>query len=90
MLCFVMIIFLSKVSNNICFFWIKHPLVFKREWGFPGDSDGKVSACDAGDLGREDSPGERNGYPLLYSCLEKPMVRRAWWAIVHGVAKSWT
>ena len=51
MLCFVMIIFLSKVANNICFFWIKHPLVFKREWGFPGDSDGKVSACDAGDLG---------------------------------------
>ena len=65
MLCFVMIIFLSKVANNICFFWIKHPLVFKREWGFPGDSDGKVSACNVGDLGSIHglgrSPGEWKG-----------------------------
>ena len=35
------------------------------------------------------SPGEGNGYPLQYSCLENPMDRRAWWVIVHGVAKSW-
>ena len=34
------------------------------------------------------SPGERNGNPLYYSCLEKPMDRGAWWAIVHGVAES--
>ena len=42
-------------------------------------------------LGRED-PLERegNGYPLQYSCLENPMDRGAWWATVHGVAKSWT
>ena len=39
-------------------------------------------------LGR--SPGEGNGKPLQYSCLENPMNRRAWWFIVHGVAKSWT
>ena len=39
-------------------------------------------------LGR--SPGERNGYPLQYSCLEDPMDRGVLWAIVHGVAKSWT
>ena len=39
-------------------------------------------------LGR--SPREGNGYPLQYSCLENPMDRGAWWAIVHGVAKSWT
>ena len=34
------------------------------------------------------SPGEGNGNPLQYSCLENPMDRRAWWATVHGVAKS--
>jgi len=34
------------------------------------------------------SPAEGNGYPLQYSCLENPMDRRAWWAAVHGVAKS--
>ena len=42
----------------------------------------------AGDPGR--SPGEGNGYPLQYSCLENPMDRGAWWATVHGVAKSQT
>ena len=39
-------------------------------------------------LGR--SPGGGNGNPLQYSCLENPMDRGAWWATVHGVAKSWT
>ena len=34
--------------------------------------------------------GEGNGTPLQYSCLENPMDRGAWWAAVHGVAKSWT
>ena len=62
--------------------------------GFPGGSDGKQSACNAGDLGSIPrwgrSPGEGNGYPLQYSCLENSMDRGAWWAIVHGVAKSWT
>ena len=38
-------------------------------------------------LGR--SPGEGNGNPIQYSCLGNPMNRGAWWAIVHGVAKSW-
>ena len=41
-------------------------------------------------LGREDSPGEGNGNPLQYSCLENPMDRGAWWATVHGVATSQT
>ena len=41
-------------------------------------------------LGQEDSPGEGNGNPLQYSCLENPMDRGAWWATVHGVAKSRT
>ena len=55
---------------------------------------GKESACNAGDtgsipeLGR--SPGEGNGYPLQYSCLENPMDRGAWWATVHRIAKIWT
>ena len=61
---------------------------------FPGGSDSKASACSAGDpgsipgLGR--SPGEGNGNPLQYSCLENSMDWGAWWATVHGVAKSWT
>ena len=61
---------------------------------FPGGSDVKASACNAGDLGSIPglgrSPGEGNGNPLQYSCLENPMDRGAWWATVHGVAKSRT
>ena len=61
---------------------------------FPGGSDSKVSACNAGDPGSIPGsgrfPGEGNGYPLHYSCLENSMDRRAWWATVHGVAKSRT
>ena len=63
-------------------------------WGFPGISDGKQTACNAGDLcltpGSGRSPSEENGKPLQYSCLENPMRREAWWAIVHEVAKSQT
>ena len=62
--------------------------------GFPGSSNGKESACNVGDLGSIPglgrSPGEGNGNPLQYSCLENPMDRGAWQAIVHGVAESWT
>ena len=62
--------------------------------GFPCDSDGKESACSAGYLGSIPgsgrSPGEGNDYPLQYSCLENPMDKVVWWAIVHGVSKSWT
>ena len=61
---------------------------------FTGGSDGKVCAYNAGDLcsipGSGRSPGEGNGNPLLYSCLENPMDGGAWWAIEHGVAKSRT
>ena len=60
--------------------------------GFPGGLYGKESAYSAGALGSVPglgrSPGERNGNPLQYSCLENPMDREAWWAIVHGVTKS--
>ena len=62
--------------------------------GFPGGSDGKVSACNAGDLGSiaglGRSPEEGNGSSLHYSCLENSMDRGAWWATVHGVTKSQT
>ena len=62
--------------------------------GFLGSSDGKASAYNAGDPGvipgSGRSPGEGNGTPLQDSCLENPMDRRAWWATVQGVAKSWT
>ena len=62
--------------------------------GFPGGSEVKASACNAGDLGSIPgsgrSPGEGNGNPLQYSCLENPKDRGAWWASVHGVAKSRT
>ena len=59
-------------------------------YSFPGGSDGKASAYNAGDpsLIRRRSSGEGNGNPLQYSCLENPMDRGAWWATVHGVAKS--
>ena len=61
---------------------------------FPGGSDGKESACNAGDPGSipglERSPGERNGNRLQYSCLGNPMYRGAWQTTVHGVMKSWT
>ena len=65
-----------------------------EERGFPHSSVGKESACDAGDpglipgLGR--FPGKGNGNPLQYSCMENPMDGGAWWATVHGVAKSRT
>ena len=58
---------------------------------FPGGSDSKASAYSVGDLvsipGSGRSPGEGNGDPLQYSCLENPMDRGAWWATVHGVAR---
>ena len=62
--------------------------------GFPGSLDSKATAYNAGDLGSIPgsgrSPGEGNGNPFQYSCLENPMDQGAWWATVHGVAKSRT
>ena len=73
----------SKVWYDLLDYWILknscEPVL-----GFPGGSDGKETACSAGNpvsisgLGR--SPGEGNGNPLQYSCLENPMDRRAWQA----------
>ena len=70
--------------------WIHLP--FPRS--FPGVSDCKASSCTVGDLGSIPglgrSPGEGNGNPLQYSCMENPTDGEAWWATVHGVAKSRT
>ena len=72
--------------------WASSSVVFCL--GFPVGSDGKESAWNAGHLvlipGSGSSLGERNGNPLQYSCLGNLMDRGAWWAIVHGVAKSQT
>ena len=58
----------------------------------PGGSDGKASAYNTGDLGSIPgwgrSPGEGNGNPLQYSCLENPMEGGAWQATVHEATKS--
>ena len=88
-----------------CVYFLENEVVSRHMFGsiltinwltpyFPGGSDGKVSACDAGDpgwipgLGR--SPGEGNGNLLQYSCLENSMERRAWCTTVHEVTKHQT
>ena len=81
------------MTKNCSFSW-NHE--FKKFWdgsgGFSGDSEGKESACNAGDLvlslGWEDSLEKGKAYPLQYSCLENSMDREAWQATVHGVTKS--
>ena len=61
-------------------------------WGFPGGTDGKESAYNTGDIssvsGFGRCPGEGNGYPLRYSCLENSMDRGAWQATVYVISKS--
>ena len=65
--------------------------------GFPGGSDGKESTCNEGATGKGvlipgsgRSLGGGSGYPPQCSCLQNPQDKGAWWATVHGVAKSWT
>ena len=69
-------------------------ITFPTQRGFPGGSDGKESTCNVWDPGLTSGsgkcPGEGNGYPLQYSCLENPMDGGAWQATVHGVSKSQT
>ena len=75
------------ISSEIC--WRRDRLPTAVFLGFPGGSNGKESACNAGDLGSIPglgrSPGEGKGYPLQYSGLENSMD-----CIVHGVAKNQT
>ena len=69
-------------------------LVTTAVWEFPGGSNGKESASNAGDLdsipGLGRTPEEGTGNPIQYSCLGNSMDREAWQAIVHGVTKSQT
>ena len=68
--------------------------MFTEFEGFPGGSDGKESACNAGNPGFipgwGGAPGGGHDNPLQYSCLENPMDKGAWRAAVHRVAMSWT
>ena len=75
--------------------WLINRIYVTRKGGIEcSGSDGKESACNAGDTGSTlrsgRSPGEGNGNPLQYSCLENYMGKEAWWATVHEVAKSQT
>ena len=74
-----------------CVTCIVHFISIIIPWGLPGDSDSKKPACNAGDRGLIPgsgiSPGEGNGNPLQYSCLESSMDRGALQATVHGVEK---
>ena len=76
-------------DNVVDFFNMLLP--FDLVLGSSGGSDGKKFACNAGDPGSipgsRRSPGEGNGYPLQYSCLENSMDREAWQATVHGVTE---
>ena len=62
--------------------------------GSPDGSESKTSACSTGDQGlipvSGRSPGEENGSPIKYACLENSMDRGAWWATIHGFAKCQT
>ena len=79
---------------KIRFIWYKYSGYFHGTKGFPGDSDGKELACNAGDLdlipGLGRFPGEGHGNPLQCLCLENPVDRESWWATGHEVTKSQT
>ena len=75
--------------------WSKQYISGPVNVSFPGGTSGGEPACNADDIrdtgstpGSGGSPGGGHGDPLQCSCLEGPMERGAWWATVHGVAKS--
>ena len=80
-----------RLHPDLFFFLIKKMFFLAT---FPCGSNGKESACNAGDLGLIPwlgrSPGEGNGYPLQCSCLENSMDRGVWQDTVHGVTKIQT
>ena len=92
----------SKTFNITVIQFYAQPLLPKKlkltrsmkTYGAPLGSDGKESVCNAGDSGSIRGsgtlPGEGNGYPLQYSCLEDSMEKGARWAIIHGVTESQT
>ena len=63
------------------------------EWGFPSGSAVKNPSVNAGDMGLNPGSGRSarvgNGNTSQYSCLENPLDKGAWWAVVDEVAKSW-
>ena len=75
----------SKILDQLLTL-MQMPIDYSALWGFPGGSDGKESACNAGDMGS--IPG--SGRSPQYSHLEKPMDRGARWTTAHGVTKSRT
>ena len=86
------VLFLGLTGSNrgTCFIILCACVQYGLTWLLSG----KESACNAGDTvsipGSERPPGEGNGNPLQYSCLENPMDRGAWRAAVHGVVRSQT
>ena len=78
-----MTFFLNHYLRLICLMWAS--LVAQMVKNLPAVQETQVHIPGSGR-----SPGEGNGYPLQYSCLESPMNRGAWWATVYGVADSWT
>ena len=88
MLSRLVIAFLPRIKH-LLILWLQSPSV-----GLPFSSDGKESACKAGDPGSIPesgrSSGEGNGNPLQYSCLGNPRDGGAWWAAVYVVAQSRT
>ena len=88
---FILVLWHFPILKVGFFFSSTSPLILG---GFPCGSDSKESACNSGDpdspLGLGRSPGEGNGNPLQYSCLQNSMDRGAWWATDHEVSKSWT
>ena len=89
---FTYVCLLISKKTDLGLITISNILLITMPLGFPGGTDGKESACDAGDpgvipgLGR--SPGEGNGYPLQYSCLENSMDRGAGRTTGHGLTES--
>ena len=88
---------IEKTYNNIAlsppFEFLLRPSISQNQLKV-GGSEGKEFARNVGDQGLipelGKSPGEKNGHPYQYSCLENSTNRGAWQAIVHGVTKSWT
>ena len=83
----------TSIASFHCFFKDRGKKNYRHtlQMGFPSGSDGRESACNAGDLGLipglERSPGEGNCYPLQNSHLENSMDREVWQATLHGVAE---
>ena len=86
--------YMAVIANNLGMYIPILGFPCCKESSFLSGSDVKELACNAGDMCSvpvsEGFPGEGNGYPLQYACLENSMDREAWQAIVYGVAKSWT